>query len=122
MTDACFVLTLQVDYANASTKFLGWVVASYSFGQLVASPFFGLWADVRPTREPLVAAFVINIVFNVLYSYLGVFKSGIAGWVMIASRILVGFGAGVCVCACMCAYAYCLCICRHRGGDKILRL
>ena len=111
-----------MDYKNASTKFLGWVVASYSFGQLLASPVFGLWADVRPTREPLVAAFVINIIFNVLYSYLGVFSSGVAGWVMIASRSLVGFGAGTCV---VCVRA-CVCILlrvrRHRGSDEVLCL
>lgn len=86
---------MQVDYENSSTKFLGWVVASYSFGQLVASPFFGTWADHRPTREPLIVATTINIVFNVVYSYLGAFESGVAGWMMIMSRSLVGFGAGV---------------------------
>ena len=91
---------MQVDYTNATTKFLGWVVASFSFGQLVASPIFGLWADVRPTREPLVAAFAFNIVFSLLYSYLGAFGSGVAGWVMIASRFLMGFGAGVWVFVC----------------------
>ena len=84
-----------MDYSNATPKFLGWVVASFSFGQLVASPLFGLWADVRPTREPLIASFVLNILFNVLYAYLGAFPAGVAGWVMIAARSLVGVGAGL---------------------------
>lgn len=91
----CCLITVQVDYKNSSTKFLGWVVASYSFGQLIASPFFGTWADYRPTMEPLIVATVINIVFNVVYSYLGAFGSGVAGWMMIMSRSLVGFGAGL---------------------------
>ena len=86
---------IQVDYKNATTKFLGWVVASYSFGQLVASPVFGIWADHRPTREPLIVALVFNVIFNVLYSYCEAFGGGVAGWVMIASRTLVGFGAGL---------------------------
>lgn len=84
-----------MDYKNASTKFLGWVVASYSFGQLIASPVLGVWADHRPTREPLIVATLFNIVFNVVYSYCGAFGGGVAGWMMILSRTLVGFGAGL---------------------------
>lgn len=92
---AAACIYVQVDDENSTTKFLGWVVASYSFGQLIAAPFFGTWADHRPTMEPLVVAIIINIVFNVVYSYLWVFGSGVAGWMMIASRSLVGFGAGL---------------------------
>ena len=84
----------QVDYKNASARFLGWVVAAFSFGQLVGSPFFGFWADKRPTREPLVIALLISIIFNVLYSYCGAFRSGLASWIMLVSRALVGFAAG----------------------------
>ena len=86
---------LQVDYKNASATFLGWIVAAYSFGQLIASPLFGFWADKRPTREPLIIALIINVVFNVLYSYCGAFRSGISSWIMLVSRAMVGFGAGV---------------------------
>ena len=86
---------LQVDYKNASARFLGWVVASFSFGQLVGSPFFGFWGDKRPTREPLIIALLINVIFNILYAYCGAFQSGIAGWVMLVSRAMVGFAAGI---------------------------
>ena len=85
----------QVDYENASVKFLGWIVAAYSFGQLLASPFFGFWADKRPTREPLIIGLLIIVIFNVLYSYCGAFQSGLAGWIMLVSRAMVGFGAGL---------------------------
>lgn len=85
---------LQIYYAHATTQFLGWVVASYSFGQLVASPFFGVWADWRPTREPLIVSLIINIVFNLLYSYAGAFSEDISGTIMLISRAFVGFGAG----------------------------
>lgn len=85
----------QVDYSHASASFLGWVVAAYSFGQLVASPFFGAWADWRPTREPLVFSLVITVVFNLLYSWTGAFSADIAGWILLISRALVGFGAGM---------------------------
>ena len=70
-------------------------MAAYSFGQLIASPFFGFWADKRPTREPLIFALLINVIFNVLYCYCGAFESGVASWVMLASRAMVGFGAGI---------------------------
>ena len=92
--------TTQVDYKNASAKFLGWIVAAYSFGQLLASPFFGFWADKRPTREPLIIALLINVVFNVLYAYCGAFESGLASWMMLVSRAMVGFGAGANVVMC----------------------
>ena len=37
---------------------------------------------------------LINIVFNVFYSYAGVFGDGEAGFILIVTRALVGFGAG----------------------------
>ena len=83
-----------MDYTNATTNFLGWVVASFSIGQLVASPLFGLWADKRPTWQPLLAALLLSIIFNLLYAYCGAFGSGIAGYVMIVSRVIVGVGSG----------------------------
>ena len=87
-------LLTQVDYENASAKFLGWVIAAFSFGQLVGSPFLGFWADKRPAREPLIVALLINLIFNVLYSDCGAFPSGVAGWIMLVSRAMVGFAAG----------------------------
>lgn len=79
---------------SANATFLGFVVAAYSLGQLLASPFFGFWSDRRPTREPLMVSLVINLVFNVLYSYAGAFPSSVAGYVLLVSRFFVGFGAG----------------------------
>lgn len=86
---------LEVDYTHAHASFLGWVVAAYSFGQLVASPLFGFWADRRPAREPLFVALVINVVFSVLYCYCGAIPAGISGYILIVSRAMVGFGAAV---------------------------
>jgi ceroid-lipofuscinosis MFS transporter 7 len=84
---------LEVD-ARVSTKFLGGVVAAYSVGQLVASPVLGAWADLRPTREPLIVSLCINVVFSVLYSYAGAFPQHVSGWVVLLCRALIGFGAG----------------------------
>lgn len=85
---------MQVDYTNATPLFLGWVVASYSFGQLVASPLLGFWADKRPMREPLFFALTLNVVFSLVYCYTGAIPAGISGYVLIVARALVGFGAG----------------------------
>ena len=42
-------------------------------------------------------ALLMNIIFNLMYSYLDAFPSGISGWMMIVARALVGFGGGTCV-------------------------
>ena len=88
-------LSVQVD-VHVSTKFLGWVVAAYSVGQLVASPLLGFWADHRPTREPLIISLIFNVVFSVLYCYAGAFTAQhqLSGWVVLVSRAFIGIGAG----------------------------
>lgn len=91
----CCSTSPQVDQVNATPFFLGWVVASYSFGQLVASPLFGFWADKRPVREPMLVAMVINIVFSLLYCYCDAIPAGVSGYILIVSRAMVGFGAGI---------------------------
>uniref|UniRef100_A0A673FPI7 Major facilitator superfamily domain-containing protein 8-like n=1 Tax=Sinocyclocheilus rhinocerous TaxID=307959 RepID=A0A673FPI7_9TELE len=54
---------------SADASFLGWVVAAYSLGQMVASPLFGLWSNHRPRREPLVCSIFINVSANIYYTY-----------------------------------------------------
>ena len=81
---------------GGSQGFLGWVVASYSLGQLLASPIFGVWSNYRGTKEPLVVSTIINIVGNVAYCFcdaLPAYKT----WALLITRFFVGFGAGVCV-------------------------
>uniref|UniRef100_A0A665XFQ5 Major facilitator superfamily (MFS) profile domain-containing protein n=1 Tax=Echeneis naucrates TaxID=173247 RepID=A0A665XFQ5_ECHNA len=79
------------DSANAS--FLGWVVAAYSLGQMVASPIFGLWSNCRPRREPLVCSIFINLSANIYYAYTYLPKSNNKFHILMA-RAFVGFGAG----------------------------
>jgi MFS family permease len=87
-------LLIQVDDKNASVKFLGWVIAVFCFDQLIGSPLIGFWGEKRPTREPLIIALLIDVIFHVLYSYCGGFPSGLAGWIMLVSRAMVGFATG----------------------------
>lgn len=84
---------LQKIDAAVDASFLGWVVAAYSLGQMVASPLFGLWSNHRPRREPLVCSLLINISANVYYAYVDRPPSG-NRFHMLAARALVGFGAG----------------------------
>ncbi|XP_067661430.1 major facilitator superfamily domain-containing protein 8-like isoform X2 [Haliotis asinina] len=85
---------LQVLDPSATADFLGWVVAAYSVGQLVASPFFGIWANCRgQSREPLVVSITLGIGANIMYAYLQTIP-GHKGLLMIISRGLIGFGAG----------------------------
>ncbi|XP_051530170.1 major facilitator superfamily domain-containing protein 8-like [Myxocyprinus asiaticus] len=78
---------------TADTSFLGWVVAAYSLGQMVASPLFGLWSNHRPRQEPLVCSIFINVLANIYYAYVYLPPSHNKIHMLLA-RTFVGFGAG----------------------------
>ncbi|XP_043109328.1 major facilitator superfamily domain-containing protein 8 [Puntigrus tetrazona] len=78
---------------NADASFLGWVVAAYSLGQMVASPLFGLWSNHRPRREPLVCSIFINVSANIYYAYVYLPPSHKEIHMLLA-RTFVGIGAG----------------------------
>uniref|UniRef100_A0A3Q2P8H5 Major facilitator superfamily domain containing 8 n=1 Tax=Fundulus heteroclitus TaxID=8078 RepID=A0A3Q2P8H5_FUNHE len=80
-------------FCSADASFLGWMVAAYSLGQMVASPLFGLWSNRRPYREPLVCSISINLAANIYYAYAYLPRSN-NKYHMLMSRVLVGFGAG----------------------------
>ncbi|XP_062349962.1 major facilitator superfamily domain-containing protein 8 isoform X4 [Cinclus cinclus] len=83
---------LQKIDPTADASFLGWIIASYSIGQMVASPLFGLWSNYRPRREPLVISTAISVAANCLYAYVHVPHSH-NKYYMLTARALVGFGA-----------------------------
>ncbi|XP_017338676.1 major facilitator superfamily domain-containing protein 8 isoform X1 [Ictalurus punctatus] len=78
---------------SADASFLGWVVAAFSLGQMVASPLFGLWSNHRPRKEPLVCSIVLNVAANMYYSYVYLPPSH-NKYHMLLARAFVGFGAG----------------------------
>nr|AAP92601.1 Ab2-276 [Rattus norvegicus] len=82
----------QIDQ-TADASFLGWVIASYSLGQMVASPLFGLWSNYRPRKEPLIVSIFISVAANCLYAYVHV-PAAHNKYYMLIARGLVGFGAG----------------------------
>ncbi|XP_074849419.1 major facilitator superfamily domain-containing protein 8 isoform X2 [Carettochelys insculpta] len=84
---------LQKIDLTADASFLGWIIASYSLGQMIASPLFGLWSNHRPRREPLVVSITISVAANCLYAYVHL-PSSHNKYYMLVARSLVGFGAG----------------------------
>lgn len=84
---------LQSVDSSANASFLGWVVAAYSLGQMIASPLFGLWSNHRPRREPLVCSIFINLSANIYYAYVYLPETD-NKYHMLMSRAIVGFGAG----------------------------
>ncbi|XP_074010791.1 major facilitator superfamily domain-containing protein 8 isoform X2 [Numenius arquata] len=84
---------LQKIDPTADASFLGWIIASYSIGQMVASPLFGVWSNYRPRREPLVVSTTISVAANCLYAYVHLPHSH-NKYYMLTARALVGFGAG----------------------------
>uniref|UniRef100_A0ABI7XH45 Major facilitator superfamily domain containing 8 n=1 Tax=Felis catus TaxID=9685 RepID=A0ABI7XH45_FELCA len=84
---------LQKIDQTADASFLGWVIASFSLGQMVASPVFGLWSNYRPRKEPLIVSIFISVMANCLYAYIHVPASH-NKYYMLVARGLVGFGAG----------------------------
>ncbi|KAM8764039.1 major facilitator superfamily domain-containing protein 8 isoform 2-T2 [Rhynchonycteris naso] len=83
---------LQKIDQTADASFLGWVIAVFSLGQMVASPIFGWWSNYRPRKEPLTVSIFISVTANCLYAYVHVPASH-NKYYMLAARGLVGFGA-----------------------------
>ena len=77
---------------NASTDFLGYIVAAFSFGQLVAAPIFGWWSNHRSVMEPVIMSLIISIIGGILYTYAEAFEDG--KWVLLFSRLIIGIGSG----------------------------
>lgn len=89
-----FLLFQQID-KTAEESFLGWIIASYSIGQMIASPLFGTWSNYRPRREPLVVSTAVSVAANCLYAYVHL-PAAHNKYYMLVARTLVGFGAGNC--------------------------
>lgn len=72
---------------------VGWLIAAYSFGQMVSSPLLGWWANRRGSREPLIVSFLIFMAGNLLFASAESFpESGAV--VLGVARAVIGCGAG----------------------------
>ena len=86
-----YLLTMD---KHATKSLYGWIVAAFSFGQLVGSPILGFWANYRSVREPMFVSLIIFTISSFLYSYCDAFPPDAAPWAMMVSRFLIGVGAG----------------------------
>ncbi|XP_060035089.1 major facilitator superfamily domain-containing protein 8 [Erinaceus europaeus] len=84
---------LQKVDPTADAGFLGWVTASFSLGQMLASPLFGCWSNRRPRREPLLVSLALSVAANCLYAYVHAPAAHNKDYMLLA-RGLAGFGAG----------------------------
>ncbi|RUS85196.1 hypothetical protein EGW08_007022, partial [Elysia chlorotica] len=85
---------LQVLDPGASTSQLGWTVAAFSLGQLIASPIFGAWANMRRShKEPTAFSFSLAALSYSFYAYLESIP-GPKNYYMIAARCMLGLSAG----------------------------
>ena len=80
--------------SEADETFLGWVVAGFSLGQLVASPLFGLMYNWQARARPaLLVSLLLTIVGNLGYAYILAFPEP-RRFYLLAARAVVGFGFG----------------------------
>ena len=83
---------------SAEAIFLGWLVAAFSIGQLIASPAIGYIANrTNNNKMPLVISTALIAVSNILYAYVeSIHTPHITNkwWIMLA-RFIMGVGAGL---------------------------
>ncbi|CAF4242553.1 unnamed protein product [Rotaria sp. Silwood2] len=81
---------------HADAPFLGWLVAAFSIGQLIASPIIGYIANrTNENKLPLVISTALIVVANVLYAYIQSINNFVFSnkwWIMLA-RFIMGVGA-----------------------------
>ncbi|UJR26170.1 hypothetical protein I4U23_007514 [Adineta vaga] len=87
---------LQIIDTSAEATFLGWLVAAFSIGQLIASPIIGYVANRTDNNKmPLVASTALIVVSNILYAYVqSINNVGLSNkWWLMLSRFIMGIGA-----------------------------
>jgi ceroid-lipofuscinosis MFS transporter 7 len=81
---------------DVNLYFYGFVIASFSFGQMLASPAFGYWSQrTRSTKYPVVFGMLITSVGNALYALLPNIGGAKSKWFMLVARFFVGIGSGM---------------------------
>ncbi len=89
------IVHFQLD-PTAGKIFMGFVVASNPFGQMLFSPLFGWWGNkIKSVRVPLFCSIAIFCIASGMYSTLEYFPARTVKYWMLLSRFLVGVGSGI---------------------------
>uniref|UniRef100_A0A0N5AG21 MFS domain-containing protein n=1 Tax=Syphacia muris TaxID=451379 RepID=A0A0N5AG21_9BILA len=79
---------------TAHLDFFGYIVAAYSFGQMISSWLFGYWNQkTLSTRYPAICGLILAAIGNIIYGLLPKFSSN-HKWYMLVARLLTGGGSG----------------------------
>ena len=74
--------------------FYGWVVTAFSIGQFFSAPLFGLWFSYRNAREVFIFSIILSTLANILYAYAYLFSPTVALYIILLTRLLIGFAFG----------------------------
>ncbi|KAI6192103.1 Transporter, major facilitator family protein [Aphelenchoides bicaudatus] len=85
---------MQILDHKTTESFLGYCIASYSFGQIIAAPLVGYISNrvFKSIRLPVVACILIQMAGNVIYVSAQLFESD-RRWVIFVARFVNGIGA-----------------------------
>ncbi|XP_075242678.1 major facilitator superfamily domain-containing protein 8-like [Convolutriloba macropyga] len=83
----------QID-PDATTKFYGWVVGSFSLGQFFGSPLMGIASNTIGYMLPFQFCLVMMCIGHTVYGYLDALSSDVAPFVMVGARFVIGIGSG----------------------------
>ncbi|CAF1181812.1 unnamed protein product [Adineta steineri] len=89
---------LQIIDTTSEATFLGWLVAAFSIGQLIASPLIGyITNQTNKNTMPLVISTALIAASNILYAYVqSINNVGMSNkWWLMLSRFIMGIGAGL---------------------------
>ncbi|CAF1210482.1 unnamed protein product [Adineta steineri] len=87
---------LQIIDTTSEATFLGWLVAAFSIGQLIASPLIGyITNQTNKNTMPLVISTALIAASNILYAYVqSINNVGMSNkWWLMLSRFIMGIGA-----------------------------
>ena len=91
MLGLVMVLPLLPFYATklgGSATIVGGLIAAFSLAQLASAPFWGSFSDRYGRRPALLAGLILSAVAYVIFAFAGTL------WLLLASRIVQGFGGG----------------------------
>ncbi|CAJ0587815.1 unnamed protein product, partial [Mesorhabditis spiculigera] len=78
---------------QADVAWLGYALAGTSLGSILADPLFGWWQQKTNSKPPLLFGFAITLIGNLMYALLPIFPEAAILYVLVISRICLGFSS-----------------------------